>query len=185
MLKTHTPPIESLWDNLCASPLAAFPTNTHSLLDGSERVKAEERQCLFTFNICAPAMCLTTLAGKGLLHPGVYSKTAAEIRAAASGPRTSAPAGKHSFKCTALPSPFRKLWRLIQKQLEVISINGICTQRQCLLSFHIKPSAVDIMPSLSTSLSCPSDRSRKQRMWIHRRKASLQWHDGEEEQVSR
>lgn len=169
---THT--IELLRDNLCASPLAAFPTNTHSPLDGSERVKAEERQCLFTFNICAPTMCLTVLAGKGLLHPGVYSQTTAEIRAAAAGPCTSAPAGKDSFKCTALPSPFRKLWRRIQERLEVISINGICTQRQCLLWFHIKPSAVDIMPSLSTSPSCPSDKSRKQRTWIHRRKASLQ-----------
>lgn len=111
-------------------------------------------------SVCLPSISMHHVPHntrwKGLLHPGVYSKTAAEIWAAASGPRTSAPAGKYSFKCTVLPSPFRKIWRLIQEQLEVISVNGICTQRQYLLWFHTKPSAVDITLSLSTSLSCPS-----------------------------
>lgn len=61
-------PIETPRDNLFDAPLAAFPTNTPSPSDGSQRVKAEERQRLFTFDICAPTLCLATRSGRGCYY---------------------------------------------------------------------------------------------------------------------
>lgn len=149
----HT--IKSPRDNSLDPPLVAFPTNTPFSLGGSERVKAEERQCLFTFNIYASTIHLPTLSGRGCYYTQEF--TAKQQQKPERPPQDHAPLLLHwsillSQSVQLYPFHIENFKRPIHEQLEVIGINGICRHSPVTVLFFVSRHQQWTLCPLSTSL---------------------------------
>lgn len=148
-------------------------------------MKAEERQCLFRFNIYAPHVCPTTLSTRGCYCTQEFTEKQQQKPERLPQDRTHLCSNSTALfqACTySCRLSIWKLWRAIHEQLEVISINCNCICGKIAVLFLYQ---VIISGHYALFLHlCELPSWQQKRKQIRKRKASLQWHDGEEEQAS-